>query len=69
MNKDVFAILEPGEPSMISALDVLKRYHEAKEAGMPSEELEALRHQAEQLFQAVSEYQLRVLECPSAILQ
>lgn len=54
---------------MISALDVLKRYHEAKEAGMPSEELEALRHQAEQLFQAVSEYQLRVLECPSAILQ
>ena len=54
---------------MTSALDALKRYHEAKEAGMPSEKLEALRHQGEQHFQAVLEYQLRVLKCPFATLQ
>ncbi len=29
MNKDVFAIVEPGELLMTSALDAVKRYHEA----------------------------------------
>lgn len=69
MNKDVFAILQPGEPLMTRALDALKRYHEAKESGLSAPEIEVLKLEAEALFQAVSEYQFRVLGCPSPTLQ
>lgn len=45
------------------ATDALKRYHEAQASGCPTEEIERLRQIAEAEFQAVNEYQLRVLDC------
>lgn len=55
MNKDVFAILEPGNPLMTSAVDALKLYHEAMVAKLPDEEIERLRLEAESLWKAMSE--------------
>lgn len=68
MKKEAFAILELGNPLMTSALDALKRYHEAVAADQPNGEVERLRLEAEALWKAISEYQLRVLGCPSATL-
>ncbi|WP_434120371.1 hypothetical protein [Pseudomonas fortuita] len=68
MKKEVFAILEPGNPLMTKAIDALKRYHEAQAAGLPAEEVERLKTEAEQLFQAVSEFQFRMLGCRSDTL-
>ncbi|MNF15686.1 hypothetical protein D3C80_2184070 [compost metagenome] len=45
---------------MQSAINALKRYHEAIDAAAPEEEVERLRNEAESLFQAVSDYLLRV---------
>lgn len=61
MKKEVFAILEPDNPLMTQAINALKRYHEAQAAGQPVEEVERLRLEAEALFQAVSEFQFRML--------
>lgn len=61
MNKHIFAILEPENPLMIQALDALKRYHEAQAAGLSETEIDRLRMEAERLFQAVSEFQQRIL--------
>lgn len=61
MKKEVFAILEPDNPLMTQAIDALKRYHEAQAAGLPGVEVERLRLEAEGMFQAVSEFQFRML--------
>ncbi|ODB38140.1 hypothetical protein A9L43_20970 [Pseudomonas mosselii] len=61
MNKHIFSILEPGNPLMTQALDAMKRYHEAQAAKASEVELERLRLEAESLFQAVSEFQQRVM--------
>ncbi|XBT46346.1 hypothetical protein ABNP32_12690 [Pseudomonas viridiflava] len=61
MNKHIFSILEPGNPLMTQALDTMKRYYEAQAAKASEVELERLRLEAESLFQAVSEFQQRVM--------
>ena len=61
MKKEFFTILQPGNPLMSQAIDALKRYHEAQAAGKSAEEIERLRLEAEGLFQAVSEFQFRML--------
>lgn len=61
MNKNMFSILEPGNPLMTQALDAMKRYYEAQAAKASEVELERLRLEAENLFQAVYEFQQRVL--------
>ena len=45
---------------MQSAIDALKRYHEAIDAAAPEGEVQRLKNEAESLFQAVSDYLLRV---------
>ncbi|MGO3984233.1 hypothetical protein ABI582_07565 [Pseudomonas sp. SAS7] len=62
MNKNMFTILEPDNPLMTQALDAMKRYYEAQAAKASEVELERLRLEAESLFQAVSEFQPRVME-------
>jgi hypothetical protein len=52
--------IEAGEP--------LRRYHEAKAAGRPSDETEHLRILAESLLEAVSEYQLQVFGGPTSVV-
>lgn len=61
MKKEVFAILEPDNPLMTQAIEALKRYHEAQAAGQAIEDVERLRLKAEGMFQAVSEFQFRML--------
>ncbi|PJI72017.1 hypothetical protein CSW00_20035 [Pseudomonas asiatica] len=54
---------EPGNPLMTQALDAMKRYYEALAAKASAAEIESLRLEAESLFQAVSEFQQRVMGC------
>ena len=62
MDKRTFiGMVEAGEPLIQQAVDAMRQYHEAEAAGQPAEEVERLRQQAESLFQAVSDYQLRVM--------
>ncbi|WP_336333816.1 hypothetical protein [Pseudomonas putida] len=60
MDKHLIRFLEGDDPLMQSAINALKRYHEAIDAAAPEEEVERLRNEAESLFQAVSDYLLRV---------
>ncbi|MFJ4259628.1 hypothetical protein ACIP01_22035 [Pseudomonas monteilii] len=61
MKKDIFAILESGNPLMTQALEATNRYYEAQHAQLPANEVDRLRMEAEQLFQAVNEFQQRML--------
>ena len=61
VSKHMFSILEPGNPLMTQALDAMKRYYEVQAAKASEVELERLRLEAESLFQAVSEFQQRVM--------
>ena len=61
VNKHMFSISESGNLLMTQALDVMKRYYEAQAAKASEVELERLRLEAESLFQAVSEFQRRVM--------
>ncbi len=55
------AMIMPDDPAMHEAMEALKRYHKAQEAGKPKAEIERLRHEAEQYFQSINDYQLAVL--------
>jgi hypothetical protein len=61
-NKRTFiGMIEAGEPLIQQAVDAMREYHQAQDNGEPPEEIERLRVLAESLFQAVSDYQLRVV--------
>ncbi|MFJ4398245.1 hypothetical protein [Pseudomonas sp. NPDC089396] len=59
--RTLIGMVEAGEPLIQQAVDAMRQYHEAEDAGWPTEEVERLRLLAESLFQAVSDYQLRVM--------
>ncbi|WP_286913304.1 MULTISPECIES: hypothetical protein [unclassified Pseudomonas] len=59
--RTLIGMVEAGEPLIQQAVDAMRMYHEAEAAGQPHEEVERLRLLAESLFQAVSDYQLRVV--------
>ncbi|HDS1776875.1 TPA: hypothetical protein QEM49_001357 [Pseudomonas putida] len=52
-------ILFPDHPAYTDAVEAMRRWHEAKDAGAPALEVERLRQIAESMFQAVTDYQLR----------
>lgn len=54
-------MVEAGEPLIQQAVDAMREYHQAQDLGASAEEIERLRLLAESLFQAVSDYQLRVV--------
>ncbi|WP_460419332.1 hypothetical protein [Pseudomonas sp. microsymbiont 2] len=54
-------MVEAGEPLILEAIDALRRYHEAKDFGADSAEIERLRLIAESSYQAVTDYQLYAL--------
>lgn len=66
--KTLAGIIEAGESLIQQAIDAHRRYREALDAGMPSNEVERLRLEAESLYQAVTEYQLRSLGGPAHTL-
>jgi hypothetical protein len=51
----------PDHPMFTNAVDALRRYHEAKDDGLPAQEVERLRLLAESQFQAITDYQLHAL--------
>ncbi|MDQ2488353.1 hypothetical protein RBI94_30625 [Pseudomonas putida] len=62
MEKRTFiGLVEAGEPLIKQAIEAMRAYHEASAAGLPAAEVERLHLLAESLFQAVSDYQLRVV--------
>lgn len=62
MDKRTFiGMVEAGEPLIQQAFDAMREYHQAQDNCAPPEEVERLRLLAESLFQAVSDYQLRVI--------
>lgn len=62
MEKRTFiGLVEAGEPLIKQAIEAMRAYHEAEAAGLPAAEVERLHLLAESLFQAVSDYQLRVV--------
>ncbi|HGM4966721.1 hypothetical protein LU640_24475 [Pseudomonas monteilii] len=69
MKRDFLKIYVDSQPLSQQAVDALRRYHEAVAAELPAEEVERLRIEAEALFQAVSDYQLRAMGMPSPTLQ
>ncbi|MBA6138195.1 MULTISPECIES: hypothetical protein [Pseudomonas] len=62
MDKRTFiGMVEAGEPLIQQAIDAMRECHQAQDRGAPAEEVERLRLLAASLFQAVSDYQLRVI--------
>ena len=62
MDKRTFiGMVEAGEPLIQQAVDAMRKYHQAQDRGASAAEIERLRLLAESLFQAVSDYQLRVV--------
>ncbi|MDT8921775.1 hypothetical protein RBE51_02820 [Pseudomonas taiwanensis] len=62
MDKRSFiGMVEAGEPLIQQAVDAMREYHQAQDRRAPPEEVERLRLLAESLFEAVSDYQFRVI--------
>lgn len=61
MKRDVGKALPPDHPMYTEAVEALKRYHQAQAEGIKGADLERLRLIAEQQFQAVTDYQMKVL--------
>lgn len=60
MKRTILGMTEAGKPLLQQASEAICRYREAESRGDPPEEVERLRLLAESLFQAVTDYQLRV---------
>lgn len=54
-------MIEAGELLIREAIEALRLYHNAQDAGVPAEEVERLRVIAESAYQAVTDYQLFAL--------
>jgi len=62
--KDIRKMLPADHLMYTEAVEALKRYHQAQAGGVSRNELERLRLLAEHRFQAITDYQLRVLGGP-----
>ncbi|WP_230380165.1 hypothetical protein [Pseudomonas putida] len=58
--RTIIGLIEAGEPLIRQALEAIRAYHEAQDAGKPDEEVERLHLLSESLYQAVCDYQLLV---------
>lgn len=65
MARDLSKMLPPDHPMYTDTVEVMKRYHQAQSTGIAGAELERLRLIAEHRFQAVNDYQLRVMGGPA----
>ncbi len=61
MKRTIEGMIEAGEPLIREAIEALRAYHNAQDAGGSVEEIERLRLIAESSFQAVTDYQLYAL--------
>lgn len=58
MKRTIEGMIEAGEPLIREAIEALRAYHNAQDAGASVDEIERLRIIAESSFQAVTDYQL-----------
>lgn len=65
MGENLNSVLLPDHPMYTNAVEAMKRYHQAEADGVCGADLERLRLLAEHQFQAVTDYQLRVLGGPA----
>lgn len=65
MAKDLSKMLPLDHPMYIDAVEAMKRYHRAQSDGVSGVELERLRLMAEHRFQAITDYQIRVMGGPA----
>lgn len=61
MKRNLAAMIMPDDPVMQAAIEAMRLYHLAQQAGLPETEVERLRLEAEQHFQSINDYQLAVL--------
>jgi hypothetical protein len=61
VKRTIEGMIEAGEPMIREAIEALRTYHNAQDAGAPAEEVERLRIIAESAYQAVTDYQLYTL--------
>lgn len=61
MTRNIESMIMPDDPIMQEAMQALKRYHQAIASKEPRAEIERLRVEAEQQFQAINDYQLAAL--------
>lgn len=66
--KIFIAPLPSDDPLMKQALDALRTYHEAVDAGAPADLIQQYKHEAEELFQALSDYYQRSMGGPYGTL-
>ncbi len=59
--KDLNEKMVAGELLMQQAIEALRLYHQACDTSTPAEVVERLRLEAESLFQALNQYQMRAL--------
>ncbi|MNF04909.1 hypothetical protein D3C81_2137940 [compost metagenome] len=68
MKRTLKSMIEPGEPLIQQAIEAQRRFQAASDEGRPAKEVERLLAEAESLFRAVTDYQLRALGGPSDTL-
>ncbi|MGY3014638.1 hypothetical protein ACVWZ5_000143 [Pseudomonas sp. TE6283] len=51
MKRTIEGMIEAGEPLINAAIEALRTYHDAQDAGAPEEEVERLRRIAESAYQ------------------
>lgn len=59
MKRTIQGLAEAGDQLIQQSIDATRKYHEAKEEGASTKELERLRTLADNLFKAVCDYQLK----------
>lgn len=68
MKRTLKGMIEAGEPLIQQAIEAQRRFQVASDEGRPAKEVERLLAEAESLFRAVTDYQLRALGGPSDTL-
>lgn len=58
MKRTSLGMAEAGEPLLRQALAAIRAHHDAEDQGLPAEEIERLRLEADHLYQTVIDYQL-----------
>ncbi|MGO3987230.1 hypothetical protein ABI582_23000 [Pseudomonas sp. SAS7] len=58
MKRTVLGMAEAGEPLLRQALEAIRAHNDAQADGLPSEEIERLRLEADHLYQTAIDYQL-----------
>lgn len=61
MTFDFEAMIMPDHPAMLEAVNAMRRFYEAQQAGLPAPQVERLRQCAVRQFQAINDYQLAIL--------